>query len=306
MSANVETMFSRETPWHGLGVRVDHALDSEQALIAAGLDWSVALENAYTQDMVAIPDTKLVVRSSDRTVLGVVGNRYTPVQNRDAFNFTDSLLGAGVLYETAGSLAGGKKIWMLARLEKSDFILDEEIIPYVCFTNSHNGSSGVTVVTTPVQVVCQNTLSLALSTAKRSWSVRHTKAIHGRMDEARETLNLTNVYMRRLKAEAEELVKKEVSRAKWENIVKQLFPITEDTGLRGITTRTQQQEGLLAAMNADYMQNVKYTGWGAVQAVTDYETHFKSMRETENSQENAFAALLSRGMPLTQRVLELI
>lgn len=118
MAALVETMFSvREKPWHGLGQIVAYAPDSETALELAGLDWNVIQKDIRTaDDAAAIAGFKANVRDADGSVLGIVTDRYKVVQNREAFAFTDALLGEGVRYETAGSLQGGRRTWMLARL----------------------------------------------------------------------------------------------------------------------------------------------------------------------------------------------
>lgn len=111
MSSNVESMFyTREKPWHGLGVRVEEAPTSADALRLAGLDWEVAQEPIFTEGGDAIAGYKVNVRDSDRKVLGVVSDRYKIIQNREAFAFTDTLLGSGVRYETAGCLQEGKQI----------------------------------------------------------------------------------------------------------------------------------------------------------------------------------------------------
>ena len=196
MSANVETMFSvRETPWHGLGRIVMDAPASREALELAGLDWQVESRNIYSGTGAMIPGYRANVRSTDEAVLGVVSDRYRIVQNEEAFQFTDDLLGEGVTYETAGSLQGGKKVWMLAKLPEKYIIAGDEVTPYLVFFNSHDGSSGVKVAMTPVRVVCQNTLNLALGTAKRIWTARHTENVLLRVQDARETLQLANSYM---------------------------------------------------------------------------------------------------------------
>ena len=191
MSANVETMFSvRETPWHGLGRIIMDAPASREALELAGLDWQVESRNIYSGTGAMIPGYRANVRSTDDAVLGVVSDRYRIVQNEEAFQFTDDLLGEGVTYETAGSLQGGKKVWMLARLPRKYLIAGDQVEPYLVIFNSHDGSSGVKVAMTPIRVVCQNTLNLALNTAKRSWTARHTENVLLRVQDARETLQL--------------------------------------------------------------------------------------------------------------------
>ena len=190
MSANVETMFYvRETPWHGLGTKVMTAPDSKEALIAAGLNWNVVQEPIYTTENETIKGYKANVRDSDRKVLGVVTDRYKVVQNHEAFSFTDELLGQGVRYETAGSLQEGRKVWLLAHMPHEYIISGERISPYLLFSNTHDGSGAIKVALTPIRVVCNNTLNLALRTAERSWSMIHTGDIQSKMKEARDTLS---------------------------------------------------------------------------------------------------------------------
>ena len=157
MSANVESMFYvRQKPWHGLGVRVEEAPTSIDALVLAGLDWQVIQKNVYTQDGYIIPGYKANVRSTDDSALGIVSDKYKVVQNEEAFQFTDDLLGEGVTYETAGSLQGGRKVWMLAKMPQRYIISGDEITPYLVVMNSHDGSSGIKVAMTLVRIVCAN------------------------------------------------------------------------------------------------------------------------------------------------------
>ena len=199
MSANVETMFyTRQAPWHGLGTRVEHTLNSQEALVAAGLDWQVIQMPVQIEDGRSIPGFKANIRDRDNQVLGVVTDRYKVVQNQDAFAFTDELLGEGVSYETAGSLQGGRRTWILAKLPQRYIISGDEITPYLVFMNSHDGSGAIKAAMTPIRVVCQNTLNLALSTAKRSWSAHHTGDIKGKMEDARYALLYADQYMAEL------------------------------------------------------------------------------------------------------------
>ena len=212
MAANVESMFyTRTAPWHGLGVRVEEVLGSKEALNQAGLDWKVEQTDVYAASGERIPGYKANIRDIDRSVLGIVGDRYKIVQNEEAFAFTDGLLGEGVKYETAGSLAGGKIVWMLAKLPEKYIISGDAIEPYLVFCNSHDGSGAIRVAMTPVRVVCQNTLNLALKGASRVWSARHTGNVMSRMDEARETLQLANAYMSQLGRSINELQAKKLT-----------------------------------------------------------------------------------------------
>lgn len=204
MAAEVETMFyTREKPWHGLGTLVAEAPESREALRIAGLNWKVLQEPVYTENDELIQGYKANVRDSDRKILGVVTDRYKVIQNEEAFAFTDALLGEGVRYETAGSLQEGRRVWLLARLPREYIIAGERISPYMVFSNTHDGSGAVKTALTPIRVVCNNTLNLALRTAKRSWSMIHTGDISGKIEEAKNTLFLADEYMSALGKEFE-------------------------------------------------------------------------------------------------------
>ena len=214
MAANVETMFSvREKPWHGLGTVVAEAPTSADALRLAGLDWLVVQEPIYTESSELVEGYRVNVRDRDRKVLWVVSERYKVVQNTDAFSFTDELLGKGVRYETAGSLQEGKKVWLLARMPHEYIIAGERISLYLVFSNIHDGSGSVKVAITPIRVVCNNTLNLALRTAKRSFSMVHTGNIRVKIQEAKDTLFLAEEYMDCLGIEFEQLRRQKITDA---------------------------------------------------------------------------------------------
>ena len=229
MAHMIETMFSvREKPWHGLGTIVMEAPASAEALKLAGLDWEVVQEPVYTGCNELVKGYKANVRSSDRRVLGVVSDRYKVVQNTDAFSFTDELLGKGVKYETAGSLQEGKKVWLLARLPKEYVIAGERISSYLVFSNTHDGSGSVKVAVTPVRVVCNNTLNLALETAKRSFSMIHTGNIHDKIQEAKDTLFMAENYMDNLGIEFEQLRRQKMTDAQVKEYIELLLPMEKE------------------------------------------------------------------------------
>lgn len=290
MSANVETMFSvREKPWHGLGTIVQEAPTSKEALTLAGLDWEVRQEPVVYKGQDS--GYFMNIRSSDDKVLGVVGGRYKPVQNVDAFDFVDGLIGEGVTYETAGSLSTGKRIWMLAKMPNID-ILEDAVEPYMCLTNSHDGFGSLKVCMTPVRVVCQNTLNLALNSAKRTWNCRHTGSINSKMDAAKETLGLATAYMESLAQEAEELYKIKVAPKDFSLLAAQLFPITEGMSARKEESQALLREQLKHAWDMDDLGNIRGTGWGFMNAVADMSTHKPAARKTDNYQENSFMAVI--------------
>lgn len=286
MSANVETMFSvREKPWHGLGTIVQEAPTSKEALSLAGLDWTVRQEPIIYKDQDS--GYFMNIRSTDDKVLGVVGGRYKPVQNVDAFDFVDGLVGEGVTYETAGSLSTGKRIWLLAKMPDVK-ILDDVVEPYMCLTNSHDGFGSLKVCMTPVRVVCQNTLNLALGSAKRAWNVRHTGSISSKMDAAKQTLGLSNTYMKSLAAEAEELYNIKVAPKDFIELSEKMFPITAEMTQRKEESQILLRDQLRHAWEMDDLGNIRGTGWGFMNAVADMYTHRPPARKTDNYQENSF------------------
>ena len=307
MPANVETMFSvRETPWHGLGRIVMDAPASREALELAGLNWQVESRNIYSGIGAMIPGYRANVRSTDDAVLGVVSDRYRIVQNEEAFQFTDDLLGEGVTYETAGSLQGGKKVWLLAKLPEKYIIAGDEVTPYLVFFNSHDGSSGVKVAMTPVRVVCQNTLNLALGTAKRIWTARHTENVLLRVQDARETLQLANSYMGELGKGIHELTTIKLSDRKVQEFINEFFPITEDLTDGQRKNNLRLQEDLKARYyNAPDLEWVGKNGWRFVNAVSDFATHADPIRKTRNYNENLFLRT-AEGNPMIDKAYKMV
>lgn len=307
MAANVETMFSvREKPWHGLGTVVMEAPTSADALRLAGLDWKVVQEPIYTDRQEEVTGYRANVRDSDRKVLGVVSDRYKVVQNTDAFSFTDALLGKGVRYETAGSLQEGRKVWLLARLPREYIIAGERISPYLVFSNTHDGSGSVRVAVTPVRVVCNNTLNLALDTAKRSFSMVHTGDIRGKMAEARDTLFMAERYMDELGAEFEQLRRQKVTDEQVKRYVELLLPMEEEpTAMQVKNTQRLRTDMMKRYYDAPDLQKVGKNAYRFLNAVSDFATHSSPLRRTANYQENLFSRTVD-GNPMIDRAYQMI
>ena len=307
MPANVETMFYvREKPWHGLGTLVAEAPASADALICAGLDWRVEQKDVYTGDGSLIPGYKVNLRSTDNAALGIVSDRYKVVQNEDAFQFTDDLLGEGVTYETAGALQGGKKVWILAKMPQRYFIAGDEITPYLVVMNAHDGSSGIKVAMTPIRVVCQNTLNLALSRAKRIWTTKHTENVLSRVHEARETLQLAEAYMGELGRGIDALSQIRLTDKKVMEFMQEFFPVTGD--MPEIPRKNNLR--LLDDMKRRYfdapdLSHVGRNGYRFVNAVSDFATHADPIRKTKNYNENLFLRTVE-GNPMIDKAYKMV
>jgi len=306
MAANVETMmYVREVPWHNLGTSVREAPNSEEALRLAGLDWQVLQEPMYTAGGMVIPNYKANIRDTDRKVLGVVTDAYRVVQNKEAFAFTDNLIGGDVRYETAGSLREGKKIWLLARMPETSLVGDKTE-PYMCFSNTHDGSGAVRVCMTPVRVVCQNTLNLAFRGANRAWSVRHTGSIQDKLHEAEKCLELGCKYMEGLSVYADKLANTKLMRDDVRKILDELFPVDEaKTSPREKANIQKVKEEYMVCYFAPDLVKFRDTAWGALNAMSDMVTHNAPRRMTKNYWANNWDRVMN-GHVLMDRMTQMI
>ena len=302
MAALVESMmYVREVPWHGLGTKVNEAPTSKEAIKLAELDWNVNPTVIYDANGKEISGYKANMRDSDQSILGIVSDRYQIVQNSEAFEFTDSLLDEGVVYETAGSLRDGKQIWLLAKMPRTT-ILGDDVDPYLCFTNSFDGSGAVRVCATPIRVVCNNTLNLALETTKRSWSTRHIGDLAGKLHQAKETLGLAQEYMKKLDEDADRLANTKLSDAEIESIVSFIFPIDyiKDTKRKIENTNKMRNDFMTCYMMPDIAQ-YRNTAYGLVNAASDMAGHMAPSRVTSNYAQNNWAKIML-GHPLLDAV----
>lgn len=292
MSARVETMmYVREKPWHGLGTMVTEATNSADALRFAGLDWSVRQEPVFNARGGIVSGYKANVRDTDGSVLGIVGDRYKVVQNSDAFNFTDDLIGGDVRYETAGSLKEGRQIWLLAKLPQSK-VAGDDVEPYLCFTNSHDGCGGLKVCMTPIRVVCNNTLNLALKSAKRIWSMRHTENILERLDEARDCLFRADEYMTKLAVYADKAANTRIYDADIKEILEELFPISEKSTEREKATAEKCRNEFMICYYAPDIKRFRGTAWGVINAASDLVTHSMPHKNTKNYASNNWGRIM--------------
>lgn len=297
MSHEFETgFFVREPAWHGLGIVIQEAPNSEEAIKMAGLDWEVKQGKAFMQlgESFVPTDNLFNYRTSDNAVLGVVKDQYKVVQNKDAFAFTDAMIDTGeVKYETAGSLAGGKQVWMLAKMpEKS--ILGEAHVPYLLFNNAHDGFGSVRVTMTNTRVVCQNTLNLALSNAPRIWSCAHKGDMENKLHEAQATMRSAHLYMKEFEKEAERLAAKKISADEVRKIMDVLFPVgDDDLGQRRINNLIYLRAGFEQALARPDIANFRNTAFGVVNAASDFAIHFEPLRKTPTLRERRLRSFIS-------------
>jgi len=310
-----DTMFSvRETPWHGLGAVLDQPPATiAEAIEVAGLGWGVAKEPIAIHRGGTPPDLSraeeirgyyATVRLDTGDVLGIVGERYRIVQNVEAFAFVDQLLGSSIHFETAGSLHGGRRVWVLATLPDHVEVGGDDVRPYVLLMNSHDGSTAVVAATTPIRVVCQNTLNWGLANARQKFSIRHTEAVTQRVHEARRVLDLSINYYEQFKRFGDRLASERCTEHQLRAVLDKLYPNgTSDSVSSRTRSSRQQTKDRIAELflRGETQGNAPGSKWAAVNAIVEYGDWLRPLR----SSGQRFARALDDG-PEKTRALQLV
>lgn len=305
MPACVETMFAvRQKPWHGLGEIVEEAPTAKDAIELAGLNWKVDSNPIFDMFWNPIKGYRANTRSSDNSVLGIVTDKYEIVQNIDAFDFADNLIGEELRYETAGSLKKGRVIWLLAKMPER-YICEDKFESYMCFANSHDGTGAVKIAMTPIRVVCNNTLNIALHDAKRSWSTKHMGNMNAKLSEARHTLELANEYLDILSTEADKLANEKMTDNEIRETLDKMFPVADDASDRQKQNIQNAKDGIMICMIRPDIKKFLNSKWGFINAVSDYVGHSAPARVTANYQENNWGKIMN-GHPLLDKAMNLV
>lgn len=283
-----------EPAWHGLAnVLFDkdaHITTAEMLEAGKLANWDVRLEDitlpeGYRSSMA----NKLVVRTNpfdgEPDVLAVVGDRYKVVQNEALFDFADGILDGGAEWESAGSIKNGRVVFG-SMVVPREFILDpqganDKTVTYLLVHTSHDGTSAIQANITPVRVVCQNTLNMAVKGSKQSFKIRHTATVDGKIDEARRVLGLTFAHMDTFETLAKELFETKVSKVQWDKLVSNLYPLDDDNASTKAKTMHAQKIDTLNFLykQGETNQNITGTAWGALNALTERIDYYRSARK---------------------------
>ena len=288
-SQNGETAFAsfRQPAWHGLGEVFTEEVSTAEMLKKAKLNnWDVRLEDIeIPSEFDSDKNYSFVVRDNpftkgNKDVLGVVGERYVPLQNEDLFDFADNLLDNGGRWETAGSIKGGRVVFGALALER-ETVLDKDgvadkINTYLLVNTSHDGSIAIQASITPVRVVCANTLNLALGnrgrggSVKQSFKIRHTQTAQGKVAVAREALGLANAYMDEFDKMASAMIETEITKAQFDKIVNLAYPMPKDDAKKVSITKHANKIDLINDIYVgDFNNTISGTAWGALNALTE-------------------------------------
>ena len=291
----------REPAWHGLGTVFTEEKNTSEMLVAANLnDWNVRLEDLeIPSTLTSDKNYQYVVRTNptDKTqtdVLGIVGERYVPLQNEDLFAFGDNILDGGGRWETAGSIRGGRVVFGSLALER-ETVLDpsgvaDKVKTYLLINTSHDGSIAIQASITPVRVVCANTLNLALNRTKKrdgvkqSFKIRHTQSAEGRIQVAREALGLANVYMDEFDKLAHAMIQQTITAQQFNDIILAAYP-KPDKDVKGAIKKWENKVNLINDIyTGEFNHTIAGTAWGALNALTERLDWHRNSRgaNTEN------------------------
>lgn len=299
-----------------VGRPIQGATNLEEAIVQSGLDYEVQKLPIFfnprigkTPKMTKIPDRYAVYRTDTHTPMGIVSKKYEILQNREAFNFLDSLIAGGAMFETAGTYGlNGAKSFISISTQKIK-VLDDDIQPYIVLTNSFDGTGTVKVSFSPIRVFCSNTLALISKKVKslhlNSLSVRHTKSMAIAMEQGKEILFQNTQYLETLKSISELLAVTPFSEEAFKKMCEVFYPIDNNQTKKAVTMNTEMLEELFRAYKQDDLGNFSGTAYRAFQAISDFESHKTSQRSTDRENERGLVMAVN-GMPILTQALEYI
>ena len=303
MNGNDVAFALRGAPaWHNLANRIflqDENVTTQMMLDEAKLsNWNVRLSPITDHIPAEWNDnsgSQYVVRTNpfnqETDVLSVVGSRYQPIQNEDLFAFADNILDGDsrCQWESGGSIKNGKVVFGSLTVPRT-MVLDPQGANdttklYLIVFTSHDGSVAVQAAITPVRVVCQNTLNLAMKNAKQSFKIRHTQSADGKIAIARETLGLTLGYFDVFEQEVKDLFAAEVNDKQFYDIVKSIYPKPAEDSTKIAKTKWDNKMVILSDLyfNSPTNANIKGTKWGVFNTLTERLDYFRPSRVNNNS-----------------------
>ena len=282
---NGEAAFAslRVPGWHSLGTVFQDEVDTEGMLrLSHTANWNVRTEpikfgkhKSHRSWYSVVRDNPFIAKQTD--VLGVVGKRYKVLQNEELFDFGDALLDAG-RWETAGSIKNGTVVFASLAMDRETNIHGDIVNNYLLVHTSHDGSVAIQASITPVRVVCQNTLNMALRGAKQTFKIRHTQRADDKILAAKEALGLAEVYIETFEAEANALMEAKVTDQMFWDIVHAAYPAPEVDSKGSAKKWETKADQIWDIYHGDTQTGIVGTGWGAVNALTERLDWYRNAR----------------------------
>lgn len=286
-----QIFIDRTTTWHAISKDVQECKSMEQVLRASGLDYEVMKKPVFTSvvdsgTLVEVPNRFMTVNSRGR-IYDVVSDKFQLVQNREAFEFVD-YMGDELSFEKAGETENGM-VYIIGKLPSVN-ILGDEFTPHVIFRNGFSGKIKITAAICPLRLVCQNQFNFAFKDAQNTVSIRHVGNAEAKLQEARDVLKLSADYMRELNTMAEQYVGIKLTPAQVDKVLDQMFPIVDRENMNPFKLHQLEdaRTKFKGAYNADDNGNFRETGWGLINAYTDFITHKPAAGKSETRNEGKF------------------
>jgi phage/plasmid-like protein (TIGR03299 family) len=331
---NVESMMwtgnqESDKPWHMAkeklyGYGGESPMTARETMELARLDWRVALHPAAVEIGGQIYKSDAIhhiVRDRDCKILGTVTDRYQPIQNSEAFEFLDSVVGeiGQLRYVTAGSIDGGKRVWLLAQITSEvgtlEPLLGDKVNSYLMLTSGHDGKNSLRAKFTTVRIVCQNTLNLALRTGDAGITIKHTGDPARKVRQAREILGLASDELEAVRRSFRWLSEQKADNIFTQDFLKHMTPVKDNATEMALTRAANTQKDLLQLVNSGrgtHIPGVFGSRWGLLNAITEYNQHERTYRTSKESQEqtdtNRFDQMFGGGPAerMNQRALDFL
>jgi phage/plasmid-like protein (TIGR03299 family) len=292
-----------EVPWHGLGTKLDKPATAQEAITAAKLDWPVVKLPLFAGSKhIPVPDRFAVVRKTGNLVartdpvLGVVSNEYAPLQNREAFAFFDPIVGQdAAIYHTAGALGQGERVWILAKLPGHIRVVGDDITEkYLLLSNSHDGKSSVQIKFTPVRVVCQNTLTLALNDGPVCRVIHHAD-IHDKLKQAHEMLGIITERFDEMEQSFQAMSRVQMNPNRLTEYLVQVYPDSKEPDRQELVQRDRNwSEYFFDQGRGNQLQGVAGSLWAAFNGVTEWQDHRQTRQNSIQRLNSAWFGEASR------------
>lgn len=293
----------RSKPW-SFGVRVEEAMTAQDAVELAEANFNVIQTEVYDPRGIVIPDYKLNVREDTYQPLGIVKGRYTVVQNREAVDSLNYMIGAGLEFETAGVANDSKVFFITARMPER-VIVGDAYTPYIVLVNTHDGSGAVKIFIVPNRMICNNQLNFMNKHAERKWSMIHKCSVTDKLAQARQSLGLMDTYLSNLEDQADEWANEEFYEPQVQKALDYVLKVKDAKTDRQKRTNEMMREEIIQCMFAPDLHDFLDTKWGFLQAVADYVDHRDPIRNTKGWHEKRMLDVFG-GHPMIDRAVEAV
>jgi len=310
INGQAQLAYAGDVPWHGLGVEVRNDMTPEQMMQKAGLDWTVHEVESYVDfEGERIPTgQKSLVRSIDKKVLTNVGEGWNPVQNSEAFDFFyDYVMAGDMEMNVAGSLKGGKNVFVLAKVKESFSILgDDQVDSYLLFSNPHEYGKAIDIRFTPVRVVCKNTLTFSLNTASKNFTKLNHRSVFD-PSLVKQQMVLASEKFSMYKDMAEFLSTKRFNKETLMNYYNEVFPYTHKaaeapTDMNELSRNAREAYAVLETQpGAQYGEG---TWWQALNSVTYLTDHKMGRNADSRMQSSWFGVNQARKLKAVNKAVE--